>query len=80
MAKSRQEYSSDAHCLRVESGRELFWLQTLRSWENWTRQKSTLEGSLQRESRLRRVKISHSQSQTARQNCLEEIMEFEIQL
>ena len=24
MAKSRQEYSSDAHCLRVESGRELF--------------------------------------------------------
>ena len=32
-----------------ESGREMFWLQTLlRSWKFWTRQKSTLKDSMQK--------------------------------
>ena len=31
----------------VKSGREIFWLQTSRIWENWTRQISTLEDSMQ---------------------------------
>ena len=46
--KSCQEYSSDTHWLQGESGREISWLQTLRSWKNWTRQRSTLGGSRQR--------------------------------
>ena len=32
----------------VESGKEILWLQTLRSSENWTRQKSMLKGSMRK--------------------------------
>ena len=46
--KSCQDHSSDMHWLRRESGKELFWLQTSRSWENWTLQKSTVEDSMQK--------------------------------
>ena len=31
-----------------EFGEGIFWLQTLKSWEIWTRQKSMLEGSTQK--------------------------------
>ena len=31
-----------------ESGRVTYWLQTLRSWNRWTHQKSTLKDSTQR--------------------------------
>ena len=46
--------------------------------EMWTRQKSVLEGSVQkkRESR-KRVKLFSSQTQTEQRNCLKEIMESE---
>ena len=33
--KSCQECFSDMHCRRGESGKEIFWLQTLRSWKLW---------------------------------------------
>ena len=46
--KSCQEYFSDTHWSRSESGKEIFGLQTLRSWENWTRRNSTLGGSMQK--------------------------------
>ena len=39
-----QEFSLDMHCSRVECGKEILWLQTLRSWQIWTCQKSMLEG------------------------------------
>ena len=32
--KYYQEYSSDTPWLRVESGKEILWLQMLRSWES----------------------------------------------
>ena len=43
------EFSSDMHCSRSEFGKEMSWLQTLRSWEFWTRQRSMLEGEMQKE-------------------------------
>ena len=61
-----------------ESGKEVFWLQTVMSWETQTRQKAVLEGSMQNKySRQRRVIFSYSQSQMEQQNCLEEIMKSE---
>ena len=33
------EYSSDMHLSRGEFGKEILWLQTLRNWRTWTRQK-----------------------------------------
>ena len=49
--KSCQEYSSDMHWMRVEEGLwkgDILVADVLRSWRNWTRQKSTLEDSRQR--------------------------------
>ena len=34
------EYSLDTLCTRVEFGRVILWLQTLRSWKRWTHRKS----------------------------------------
>ena len=31
-----------------ELGKEMFWLQTLRNWKGWTREKSLLEESMQK--------------------------------
>ena len=35
-----QEYSSVMFCTRRESGKETYWLWTLRSWKRWTHQNS----------------------------------------
>ena len=48
VSKFYQEYFLGMHWSRREVGKEIFWSQTLRSWEIWTRQKSMLEGSMQR--------------------------------
>ena len=42
------EYSSDMHCSREEFGKEILWLQTLRNWKTWTRQRSILDESMQK--------------------------------
>ena len=42
------EYSSDTHCIWEEFGKETCWLQTSRSCNSWTRQKSMLESSIQK--------------------------------
>ena len=70
------EHASDMHWSRGEVGKVTSWLQTLRSWDNWTRQKSILEGSKQITCQGC-FNISCSQSQTAQQNCLDEIMKSE---
>ena len=47
--------------------KEIFRLPTLRSWKIWTRQKPTLEDSMQKKyQRRKRVNSLHSQSQTER--------------
>ena len=74
--KSYQEYSSDMHWFRGESGKETFCLQTLRTREKKTRQKSTLEDSMQK-TYLRRMNISYSQLQMEQQNCVEETVKSE---
>ena len=43
-----QAYSQGMCCMRDASGKETSWLVTLRSWKNWTRQKSMLEDSTKR--------------------------------
>ena len=65
--KSYLDCSSDTHCTRVEFGNDVFWLQTLRSWEIRRVRNPCSK-------RLKRMKISYSQSQMEQQNCLEEIM------
>ena len=45
---SCQVYSSVMYCMRVESGKETLWSQTLKNWRRWARLKSTPEGSMQR--------------------------------
>ena len=39
--KSYLDCSLDTLCTRVEFGRVIYWLQTLRSWRRWTHRKST---------------------------------------
>ena len=46
--KSYLDCSLDTLCTRGEFGRVTYWLQTLRSWERWAHQKSTLKDSMQR--------------------------------
>ena len=46
--KSYLDCSSDTHSTQVEFGRKTYWLQTLRSWNRWTHQKSTHKDSMQR--------------------------------
>ena len=41
-------YSLDTLCTRVELGRVISWLQTLRSWRRWTHRKSMQKDSMQR--------------------------------
>ena len=51
--------------------RRHFWLQTLRNWEIWTRQKSMLEGSMQRKlSRRKKVNILHIPNRSWNRNLL----------
>ena len=65
--KSYLDCSSDTLCTRVEFGNDVFWLQTLRSWEIRRVRNPCSK-------RLKRMNISYSQSQMEQQNCLEEIM------
>ena len=40
--------SLDTRCTRGEFGRVIYWLQTLRSWNRWTRLKSTRKDSMRK--------------------------------
>ena len=60
--RSCQEYSSDTHWLREESGREIYWLQLGKL------DASELHGRV-RNAKERITSKKFSQSQTARQNC-----------
>ena len=46
--KSYLECSSDTLCTRGEFGRVTYWLQTLRSWREWTHQKPTQKDSMRK--------------------------------
>ena len=72
------EYFKDMHHMLGECGKEFFSSQTLRSLNIWTRQKSMLENSTQRNYlRRKMVNTSCSRSQMEQLNCLKEIMESE---
>ena len=42
-------FFSVMHFARGESGKEIFWSQTLKTWSRWTHQNSTPEGTMQTE-------------------------------
>ena len=62
------------YCMRAVSGKDTSWLQRLRSWKFWTRQKFVLGDSMRKRSSCRKmVKISFSRSQMKHSSCLDKM-------
>ena len=72
--KYSQESSSVMCCLQRESGKETYWLWTLKSWKRWTHRKSMLKDSTQKTLYcLEVVKIVNYQSQMGQYDFMKEI-------